>query len=84
MKLKNGKLLSLRDPFDTESSLDLLSYLADVEIKNRAPTRVGASMGRPEKADERRMKPPPHVLFPLGDYGGNQRLINTAVKAGKF
>ena len=22
-------------------------------------------MGRPEKANERRLKPPPHVLFPL-------------------
>ena len=37
-------------------------------------------MGRPEKANERRLKPPPHVLFPLGDSGGNQRLINTALK----
>jgi len=38
-------------------------------------------MGRPEKANERRMKPPPNVLFPLGESGGNQRLINTALKS---
>ena len=82
LEVKKGTLSPIRDPIDAESSLELISYLANVEVKNRAPTRVGASMGRPEKANERRMKPPPHVLFPLGDYGGNQRLVNTAVKAG--
>jgi DNA polymerase II large subunit len=47
-------------------------------------------MGRPEKASPRKMRPPPHVLFPLGNYGGNQRLVKTAaenvtieVEAGK-
>ena len=38
-------------------------------------------MGRPEKANERRMKPPPNVLFPLGEAGGSQRLVNTALKS---
>ena len=38
-------------------------------------------MGRPEKANERRMKPPPNVLFPLGEAGGIQRLVNTALKS---
>ena len=37
-------------------------------------------MGRPEKANERRMKPPPNVLFPLGEAGGSQRLVNSALK----
>jgi len=55
--------------------------LSGIIIKNRAPTRIGASMGRPEKANERRMKPPPNVLFPLGEAGGSQRLVNTALKA---
>ncbi len=26
------------------------------------------------------MRPPPHVLFPLGDYGGNQRLVKNAAE----
>ena len=39
-------------------------------------------MGRPEKANERRMKPPPNVLFPLGEAGGSQRLVNSALKVG--
>ncbi|PXF18791.1 MAG: hypothetical protein CXX75_03370, partial [Methanobacteriota archaeon] len=38
-----------------------VSATAGVEIMPKAPTRLGASMGRPEKADVRRMKPPPHV-----------------------
>ncbi|MDC0161568.1 hypothetical protein OAI71_01725, partial [Marine Group III euryarchaeote] len=63
-----------------DSSLNLLSQLSGLLIKCKSPTRIGASMGRPEKANERRLKPPPHVLFPLGDSGGNQRLINTALK----
>ena len=63
-----------------EDSLELISQLSGVLIKCKAPTRIGASMGRPEKANERRLKPPPHVLFPLGDSGGNQRLVNTALK----
>jgi len=62
-------------------TLDLISNFSGLEVKHRAPTRVGASMGRPEKANERRMKPPPHVLFPLGESGGNQRLVNTALKS---
>ena len=39
-------------------------------------------MGRPEKADVRKMKPPPHVLFPLGNYGSNQRLFCKAAAKG--
>ena len=27
------------------------------------------------------MKPPPNVLFPLGEAGGSQRLVNTALKS---
>jgi len=82
LEIKNQSIVSILDPKDTEDSLDLVSHLSGVEIKNRAPTRVGASMGRPEKANERRMKPPPNVLFPLGEAGGSQRLVNSALKVG--
>lgn len=52
-----------------------------VEVKPRAPTRIGARMGRPEKADVRKMDPPVHGLYPLGDAGGIQRdLGKTAEK----
>ncbi|MCH2417850.1 MAG: DNA polymerase II large subunit, partial [Candidatus Poseidoniia archaeon] len=58
-----------------------VSATAGVEIMPKAPTRLGASMGRPEKADVRRMKPPPHVLFPVGLAGGPQRMLNKALES---
>ena len=82
LEIKGSSIVSILDSKDTEDSLELVSHLSGVEIKNRAPTRVGASMGRPEKANERRMKPPPNVLFPLGEAGGSQRLVNSALKVG--
>ena len=80
LMVKNSSIVSVLDSIETENSLALVSHLSGFEIKDRAPTRVGASMGRPEKANERRMKPPPNVLFPLGEAGGSQRLVNTALK----
>jgi DNA polymerase II large subunit len=70
------------DHFD--NPLALVSYLAGVQIRARAPTRVGARMGRPEKAKERKMKPPPHVIFPVGAAGGSQRLVNEAIRARRI
>ncbi|HJM81310.1 MAG TPA: DNA polymerase II large subunit, partial [Candidatus Poseidoniia archaeon] len=81
LEVKNNSLESSMDVLDTEDSVALISHLSGVIIKDRAPTRIGASMGRPEKAKERRMKPPPNVLFPLGEAGGSQRLVNTALKS---
>jgi len=75
---------------ENEDITTKVSQLADIAVRKRAPFRIGTRMGRPEKAAARKMRPPPHVLFPLGDYGGNQRLIKTAtekeeieVEAGK-
>jgi DNA polymerase II large subunit len=48
--------------------------------RSKAPTRIGMRMGRPEKSKERRMKPAPHSLFPLGDYGGKNRSLKEALK----
>ena len=79
LQVKDSNLVSESNINETDNVIELISSLSKVEIKNRAPTRVGASMGRPEKANERRMKPPPHVLFPLGNSGGNQRLVNSAL-----
>jgi DNA polymerase II large subunit len=35
-------------------------------------------MGRPGKSRPRKMNPPPHVLFPLGDSGGSRRSFQSA------
>ncbi len=57
-----------------------VSRLCGVPIREKGPTRIGARMGRPEKARERRMSPPPHVLFPIGILGGPQRDIMKYVR----
>ena len=64
--------------------ISLVTHLAGVTIRAKAPFRIGTRMGRPEKAAERKMRPPPHVLFPIGNYGGNQRLIRNAANIGKI
>ncbi len=70
------------DPADFSSSksiLDALSLISGVQLREKAPTFVGARMGRPEKAKRREMKPLVHVLFPVGLAGGTHRDI---VEAG--
>ena len=71
-----GEELSTSDP------LELVSRLSGVKIKNRAPVRIGARMGRPEKSKKREMQPPPNVLFPLGNAGGRVRLFKNALQNG--
>ncbi len=65
-----------------ESVLEAVSLLSGVEIKEKAPTFVGARMGRPEKAKRREMKPLVHVLFPVSLAGGSHRDLTEAAKKG--
>ncbi|HDJ38487.1 MAG TPA: DNA polymerase II large subunit [Methanosarcinales archaeon] len=58
--------------------LDLVSAISGIRVMPRAPSRIGARMGRPEKSNKREMKPAPHVLFPVGDAGGKSRLLKQA------
>ncbi len=51
-----------------------------VTLRSKGPTRIGMRMGRPEKSKERRMKPAPHSLFPVGEYGGKNRLLKEALR----
>jgi len=69
---------------DEKDTVSMVSKLSGITIRARAPFRIGTRMGRPEKAAARKMKPPPHVLFPLGNYGGNQRLFRTAAEKPKI
>jgi len=63
-----------------KSLLEAISLLSGARVVEKAPTLVGARMGRPEKAKRREMKPLVHVLFPVGLAGGAQRDIMEAVK----
>ena len=58
--------------------LALVSYLSGFAIRSRAGTRIGGRMGRPGKSKPRKMNPPPHILFPLGESGGSRRSFQEA------
>jgi DNA polymerase II large subunit len=72
----------LNESMKATSVLELLSLLAGVQVKDKAPTYVGGRMGRPEKAKHREMKPLVHVLFPVGLKGGSHRDLVEAAKHG--
>jgi DNA polymerase II large subunit len=63
-------------------TVELAERLSGFRLRPRAPCRIGGRMGRPEKADARKMAPPPHGLFPLGQAGGTQRLVRDAAAQG--
>ncbi|MCX8171554.1 MAG: DNA polymerase II large subunit, partial [Candidatus Bathyarchaeota archaeon] len=55
------------------SVLENLSLLSGLVFRDKAASFIGARVGRPEKAKEREMKPPVHILFPVGLSGGAKR-----------
>ena len=62
----------------SDTPLNLVTHLSRLKIRSRAGTRIGGRMGRPGKSKPRKMNPPPHVLFPLGDSGGSRRSFQLA------
>lgn len=52
----------------SKKPLDLVNELSAIRIKAKAPTYIGARMGRPEKAKERKMDGSPNGLFPTGSF----------------
>ncbi len=70
------------NPSSTKTVLETIETLSGLRVKDKAPTPVGARMGRPEKAKRREMKPLVHALFPVGLAGGSQRDIVEAARHG--
>ena len=70
-----------RVPPEWTDTCTLLSQLSGVIIKKKTSAFVGLRMGRPEKAMPRHMKPPVHVLFPIGNEGGLSRDITKAANS---
>ena len=78
-------LKTLKEPLkfsDNSSTLDAINKVSNVKIMAKAPIYLGARVGRPEKTKERKMKPAPHALFPIGTNGGSRRNIVDAAKKG--
>jgi DNA polymerase II large subunit len=69
---------------DTMTVPQLITEASGIKIKNKFSTAIGVRVGRPEKAAERKMKPPVHILFPVGSKGGASRDLVKASKEPNF
>ncbi|WP_267161923.1 DNA polymerase II large subunit [Halovenus salina] len=65
-----------------ENAIEVVNEIAPFTVRERAPTRIGNRMGRPEKSEERELSPAVHTLFPIGEAGGNQRSVGDAADYG--
>jgi DNA polymerase II large subunit len=63
-----------------ETSLEYLNSVSNVVLRDKTGFAIGARMGRPEKAEARRMKPPVQVLFPVGRSKGTERRMEEVAK----
>lgn len=82
-QLTTTKLTASLEQAKATENADVLAMLqtcAGFPIKRKVGTYIGGSMGRPEKAKPRHMKPPVHVLFPVGISGGMGRSLTKAVR----
>jgi len=66
------------------SIFETIQKITGIHVRPKAPSFVGARMGRPEKAKRRQMKPLVHSLFPVGLAGGSRRNLSEASKSAKI
>ena len=64
--------------------LENISKSSGIQLRPKFSASIGVRIGRPEKAAPRQMKPPTHVLFPVGDRGGSTRNLLKASKSENF
>ncbi|WP_262179148.1 DNA polymerase II large subunit [Haloarcula laminariae] len=62
------------------NAIEAVNEISPFEVRERAPTRIGNRMGRPEKSERRDLSPAVHTLFPIGEAGGAQRDVAAATK----
>lgn len=78
------RLLFQNEPEGGDSVLEILSRASGIQVRPKASCFVGVRIGRPEKAAPRQMKPPTHILFPVGPNGGSTRDLLKAAKNENF
>jgi DNA polymerase II large subunit len=81
----NDQKLSLRrllggPVVEAKNTIEFVSKSARVAVMPKFASTIAVRVGRPEKAAERKMKPPVHALFPVGPKGGATRDILKACK----
>ena len=72
----------IQNNVDKYNVIELINFISDIKIRSKFSSSISVRVGRPEKASERKMKPPIHVLFPVGNKGGPMRDILKA--SGSF
>ena len=77
-------LFQKKPDVDRDSVPEILSNSSGIQIRAKSSCSVGVRIGRPEKAAARQMKPPTHMLFPVGDKGGPTRDLLRASRNGNF
>ncbi|MCJ0620378.1 DNA-directed DNA polymerase II large subunit [Haloarcula hispanica] len=65
---------------DGQNAIKAINEIAPFQVRERAPTRIGNRMGRPEKSERRDLSPAVHTLSPIGEAGGAQRDVAKATK----
>lgn len=65
----------IQNNIDNYNVIELINFISDIKIRPKFSSSISVRVGRPEKAAERKMKPPIHVLFPVGNKGGPMRDI---------
>ena len=66
------------------NSLELLNSCSEVILRDKIGFCIGARMGRPEKAEERKMHPPVQVLFPVGRTLASERRMERVAEAIQY
>ncbi|MFP4402976.1 MAG: DNA polymerase II large subunit [Candidatus Woesearchaeota archaeon] len=78
--LENSKILNNINL--DESILKNINNLSSILINDKAGTFIGARMGRPEKAKQRKIHGSPHSLFPVGEEGGRFKSFQASNESG--
>ena len=77
------RLLSGPD-VESNNAIEFVNKSSGVLVMPKFASTIAVRVGRPEKAAERKLKPPVHVLFPIGTKGGSTRDILKACKENSF
>lgn len=73
----------IKENIDSDRSvLQIINFISDFVIKDKAGDFIGSRMGRPEKAKLRKLPGSPNCLFPVGEQGGRFKNIREAASVG--
>ncbi|MCX6801598.1 MAG: DNA polymerase II large subunit, partial [Candidatus Diapherotrites archaeon] len=74
-----GALNEKKPALEGEDAIAILRKASGLRLRDKGGSFIGVRMGRPEASTPRKMKGNPHMLFPIGNYGGSTRSLNKAM-----